>query len=355
VVQGRGALTAPNRVGVEGANAVELEASAIVLATGSEPVELPFLRFDARRIVSSTEALSFDSVPAHLVVIGAGAVGLELGSVWLRLGARVTVVEMLPRIAPFADRQLTTTLQRALKQQGMDFRIETRVTAGRIDGEEVLLSLQDAKGQSEELRCDRVLVAVGRRPYTDGLGLDRVGIQPGPGGRLDVDTRYQTKVPGIYAIGDLIAGPMLAHKAHEEGIAVAELIAGKAGHVNYGAIPNVVYTHPELAMVGLTEEELKERHIEYRTGRSYLKANARAKTMASDEGLVKVLADAKTDRLLGVHILAPHASELIGEAVVAFEFEASAEDLARTSHAHPTLSEVIKEAAEAVDRRSIHG
>jgi dihydrolipoamide dehydrogenase len=355
VLRGVGALAGPTRVEVtaEGGAAETIEARAICLATGSVPIALPFLPFDGVRVVDSTGALAFEAVPEHLCVIGAGAVGLELGSVWARLGARVTVVEMMPQIVPFADGQLAKTLQRSLKEQGLDIRLKTRVSAAAVDASGVTLEIVDGKEARSELRCDRVLCAVGRRPLTEGLGLERVGVAL-DGARVKVDASLRTSVPSLYAIGDLVAGPMLAHKAEEEGVAVAELVAGKPGHVSYEAIPNIVYTHPELAGVGLTEEQVKERGLEYRLGRFLFRANGRAKALGEEEGMVKIIADAKSDRLLGVHIVGPRASEMIAEAVVAFELHASAEDLARTVHAHPTLSEIVKEAALAVDGRALH-
>jgi len=282
-------------------------------------------------------------------------VGLELGSVWSRLGAKVTVVEMMPQIAPFADTQLARTLQRALKEQGLELLVKTRVTAAKVDEGGVTLSLQDAKDQASELRCDRVLVAVGRRPYSEGLGLAEVGVALDERGKVKVDEELRTSVSGVYAIGDLIDGPMLAHKAEEEGVAVAERLAGQPGHLDYKAIPNIIYTSPELACVGETEEQLKARGVEYKVGRFLFRANGRAKSLGEEEGMVKILADARTDRLLGVHIVGARASDLIAELVLAFEFQASAEDVARTIHAHPTLSEIVKEAALAVDGRAIHG
>jgi len=356
VLHGRGSLVAQDRVRVEGeGEAQEIEAGHVVLATGSAPVELPFLRIDKRRVVSSTGALSFDAVPEHLVVIGAGAVGLELGSVWRRLGARVTVVEMMPQIVPAADGQMAKTLQRSLKALGLDIRLKTRVTGAEVGEDRVTLTVEDAKGQGESLACDRVLLAVGRRPATEGLGLERVGVETEKGGAVKVDGRLRTSVETIYAIGDLVRGPMLAHKAEEEGIAAVENIAGKAGHVSYDAIPGVVYTSPELAWVGLTEEQCKERGIKPRVGRFLFRANGRAKSLGEEEGMVKILAHPETDRLLGMHIVGPRASDLIPEGVLALEFAASAEDIARTIHAHPTLAEVVKEAALAVDGRAIHG
>jgi dihydrolipoamide dehydrogenase len=355
VLRGRGTLTGPGRLTVHGdGGETDIEARSICLAMGSEPVELPFLPFDGERVVSSTEALDFSSVPKKLVVIGAGAVGLELGSVWRRLGSEVTVVEMLPTITPFADKPMAKALQRALADQGMEFRLETKVTAGKVLKKSVKLTVESAKGESEEISCDTVLVAVGRKPNSTGTGLNKAGVALDDAGRVIIDDRFQSSVEGVYAIGDLVRGPMLAHKAEDEGLALAEQLAGMPGHVNYDVIPNVVYTEPELAMVGRTEAELKDAGITYNTGRFQFRANGRAKCLAQETGMVKILADKETDRILGVHMVGPRVSELIAEATVAMEFSASAEDLARTCHAHPTLSEVVKEAAMAVDKRAIH-
>ena len=355
VLEGRGELLGPGRVRVtRDAGDEEVNATSVLLAMGSEAVEVPALPFDGRRIVSSTEALAFDRVPEHLVVVGAGAVGLEIGSVWSRLGARVTVVEMLPTVTPFADRQIAKMLERALKQQGMEIRLSSKVASAEPDGEGLAVTVEDGKGGTDELACDRLLVAVGRRPCTRGTGLQEAGVRLDEGGRVVVGERFETSLPGVHAIGDLIPGPMLAHKAEEEGVAVAELLAGKAGHVHYGTIPSVVYTAPELAQVGLTEEEAKSRGLPCKSGRFYFKANGRAKAMGHEDGLVKVLSHAETDRLLGVHIVGPRASELIAEAVTAMTYHGSAEDVARTVHAHPTLAEAIKEAALAVEKRQIH-
>ncbi len=355
VLTGRGELAAPGKVAVRGAAGdTTVETAHVCLAMGSAPIALPFLPFDGGRVLSSTEALELTKVPKHLVVIGAGAVGLELGSVWRRLGAEVTVVEMLPGIAPFADKQMAGVLQRALAEQGLAFRLESRVTAGKVRGKSVGLTVESAKGEIEEIVCDLVLVAVGRRPVTDNAGLEAAGVRLDERGRVAVDDNFRTSAEGVYAIGDLIRGPMLAHKAEDEGIAVAETLAGKAGHVNYDAIPNVIYTEPELAMVGRTEAELKAAGIPFSTGRFMFRPNGRAKSLGQLTGMVKILADATTDRILGVHMVGPRVSELIAEAAVAIELAASAEDLARTSHAHPTLSEVVREAALAVDKRAIH-
>ena len=331
-----------------------IEAGAVCLAMGSVPVELPFLRFDGRFIVTSTEALSFDAVPHRLLVVGAGAVGLELGSVWHRLGAEVTVVEMLPRIAPFADAQVSQVLERSLKAQGLDIRTETRVTGASVEGGEVRVQLAGPKGE-ETFSCDRVLVAVGRRPFTSSAGIREAGVALDAQGRVAIDENFRTTVAGVYAIGDLVRGPMLAHKAEEEGVAVAEIVATGKGHTDYSLIPNVVYTEPELAAVGLTEEQAKAEGIPYKLGRTLVRANGRAKSMGAEEGQVKIVAHAETGRILGVHMVGPHASELIAEATMALRWGATADDVGRTPHAHPTLAEILKEAALAVEKRSING
>jgi dihydrolipoamide dehydrogenase len=333
----------------------EIQAKHILIATGSAPVALPFLPFDGRAVVDSTGALSFDRVPEHLVVIGAGYIGLELGSVWRRLGAKVTVLEFLPRITPQADQELGELLRRSLIKQGLEIHLETKVTGASVEGDRVQVRAQKKDGAEATFACDRVLVAVGRRAYTEGLGLAEVGIAVDPRtGKVPVDAHFRTSVPTISAIGDVIEGPMLAHKAEDEGIACVELLAGKAGHVNYETIPSVIYTWPEMSGVGLTEEQVKEKGREYRVGKFPFQANGRAKAMDETEGLVKILADAATDRVLGVHILGPRASEMIAEAVAVMEFAGSAEDIARTCHAHPTLSEATREAALAVEGRAIH-
>jgi dihydrolipoamide dehydrogenase len=333
-----------------------LTAKHVVLATGSEPVELPFLPFDRKVVVSSDQAIAFDSVPGHLLVVGGGVIGLELGSVWRRLGSKVTVVEFLPKIVPTMDDELGKGLTRSLQKQGFEFHLQTRVTGAVVANNQAVVTATGADGGPLSFGCDRVLVSVGRRGRLEGLGLEAIGVEHDPkSGKVTVDHHYRTNVEGVYAIGDIIAGPMLAHKAEDEGVAVAEILAGKAGHVNYDVIPSVVYTHPEVASVGLTEEQLREREVEYRIGKAPFGPNGRAKAMDQAEGFVKILADAKTDRVLGVHILGPHASELIGEAALAMEFGGSSEDIARTCHSHPTLSEVVREAAMGVEKWSIHG
>ena len=356
VVRGRGVLHAPDRVQVLRADETEkLYAQRIVLATGSEPVELPFARFDGKHVVSSTDALSFSKVPRSLLVVGAGAVGLELGLVWARLGAKVTVVELMGQIAPFADRHSAQTLERALKRQGLTFRLKTSVTGVEVVDGRVRATLQGAKGAAEQAGFDVMLVAVGRRPRSSDLGLEALGVELDDRRRVVVDEHLATSVPGIYAIGDLVSGPMLAHKAEEEGVAVVERFAGIGAPVDHSLVPSVVYTHPELAQVGLTERQAKDGGATVRVGRFLMRANGRALAMGETDGVVKIVADAADDRILGVHIVGPNASELIAEAVVAMEFSASAEDLARTVHAHPTLSECVREAALAVDGRALHG
>jgi dihydrolipoamide dehydrogenase len=357
---GAGRIVGPGKVVVQpvnGGDAQVLETKAIVIATGSDIIRLPGIEIDEKRIVSSTGALDLDRAPGHLLIVGAGVIGLELGSVWRRLGARVTVVEFLDRIIPGMDVEVGKQFQRILQKQGVEFRLSHKVAAVHANGAgplkaQVLPSKGD--GPEETIEADVVLVAVGRIPYTEGLGLEDAGIQIDNKRRIIVDDHFRTNVSGIYAIGDVIRGPMLAHKAEDEGVAAAEIIAGKAGHVNYGVIPNVIYTYPEVASVGQTEEELKEAGIAYNAGKFPFTANGRAKVNRQVDGFVKILADAKTDRVLGVHIIGPDAGNMIAEAAVLMEFGGSAEDLARTCHAHPTLSEAIKEAALAVGKRAIH-
>ncbi len=328
---------------------------AIVIATGSDVAPLAGIEIDEKKIVSSTGALTLPKVPKKLVVIGGGYIGLEMGSVWQRLGAEVTVVEFLDRILPGMDGEVSKHMQRILKKQGMTFKLGTKVTGAKPNAKGVALTVEPAKGgKAETLETDVLLLSIGRIPYTEGLGLAEVGVAIDNRGRVVTDGHFATNVPGIYAIGDVIAGPMLAHKSEEEGVAVAEQLAGQRGHVNYDAIPGVVYTWPEVAQVGKTEEQLKEDGIAFKSGKFPLTANGRARAMNATDGFVKILADAKTDRVLGVHILSADAGTMIAEAAIAMEFGASAEDIARTCHAHPTLNEAVKEAALAVDGRPLH-
>jgi dihydrolipoamide dehydrogenase len=332
-----------------------LAAKAIVIATGSDVVSLPSLKIDEKKIVSSTGALTLSEVPKSMVLVGGGVIGLEMGSVWQRLGAKVTVVEFLDRIMPGMDADTAKQMQRILTKQGMSFKLSTKVTGAKIGPKGVALTVEPAAGgAAETIETDIVLVAIGRRPYTDGLGLKESGVNLDEKGRVAVDAHFQSNVPGIYAIGDCIAGPMLAHKAEDEGMAVAEILAGQHGHVNYDAIPSVVYTWPEVASVGKTEEQLKAEGVEYRTGKFPFTANGRARAQNNTDGFVKILADKATDRVLGVHMIGPSVGELTGEMALAIEFGASSEDIARTCHAHPTLTEAVREAALAVDGRPIH-
>ena len=349
---GHGRLDGPGRVVVEGPDGpTTLEAAHIVIATGSEVATLPGVELDWDRIGGSTEALSYPEVPEHLAVIGAGVIGLELGSVWLRLGARVTVLEYLDRILPGMDTRLSKRAHPLFRRQGFEFRMGARVTGARLQSAGAPCVVE-VDGQ-DPVHCDRVLLAVGRRPYTEGLGLSTVDISPDERGRIPVDGHFRA-APGVYAIGDVIAGPMLAHKAEDEGIACVEHIVTGYGHVNYDAVPSIVYTDPEIAWVGRTEEELESAGVPYRSGSFPFAPNGRAKALGKTDGLVKILAHAETDRVLGVHMLGPRVSELIAEVAVAMELGASAEDIARSCHAHPTLAEVVREAALAVDGRAIH-
>jgi dihydrolipoamide dehydrogenase len=332
-----------------------LDTRNIIIATGSDVAKLPGVEIDEKRVVSSTGALALDKVPGHLIVVGGGVIGLELGSVWRRLGAKVTVVEFLDKITPTLDGEVGKQFQRILEKQGMAFKLGTKVSAVDASGKSLTVSLEPAKGGDKEtVEADVVLVAIGRTPYTEGLGLQEAGVELDERKRVKVDGHFKTNVDGIYAIGDVIAGPMLAHKAEDEGVAVAEILAGQAGHVNYDVIPSVIYTTPEVAAVGKTEEELKADGVDYRVGKFPFTANGRAKVNLTTDGFVKILADAKTDKVLGVHILGPDAGNMIAEACVAMEFHASSEDIARTCHAHPTLTEAVKEAALAVDKRALH-
>ena len=355
--RGTGRILAPGKVEVrpESGAAKTLETKSIVIATGSDVARLPGIAIDERKIVSSTGALVLPSVPKHLLVVGAGVIGLELGSVWRRLGSEVTVVEFLDRVTPGTDMEVARLFQRSLQKQGFAFKLGHKVTAIAQDGAALKATIEPAQGgASETIAADIALIAIGRLPYTEGLGLEEVGVALDNKRRVIVDSHFRTSVPGILAIGDVIAGPMLAHKAEDEGIAAAEILAGQAGHVNYDVIPNVIYTAPEVASVGKTEEELKAAGIAFKSGKFPFSANARAKANKASEGFVKVLADAKTDRVLGVHIIGPAAGELIAEAAVLMEFGGSAEDLARTCHAHPTMSEAVREAALNVEKRAIH-
>ena len=354
---GAGKIVAPGRVEVcsSDGKSTELATKFIVIATGSDVARLSGVEIDERRVVSSTGALELQAVPEKLLVIGAGVIGLELGSVWRRLGSEVTVVEYLDRILPGMDLDTAKTFQRLLGKQGFQFKLGTKVTGIRTDASGCTVDIEPAAGGSAEVvYTDVVLVAIGRVPFTDGLGLGEVGVALDERKRVIVDSYYMTNVPGIYAIGDVIAGPMLAHKAEDEGVALAEMLAGHSGHVNYDVIPSVVYTSPEVASVGKTEEELKAAGIAYNIGKFPFTANGRAKVNREADGFVKVLADAGTDRILGVHMIGTHVGEMIAEAAVIMEFGGSAEDLARTCHAHPTLSEAVKEAALAVDKRALH-
>jgi len=356
-VNGAGRLLGGGKIAValNGSGEQTLEAKNIIIATGSDVMPLPGVTIDEKQIVSSTGALSLAKVPAQMVVVGGGYIGLEMGSVWRRLGAKVTVVEFLDRIVPGMDGEIAKNFQRVLTKQGMTFRLGTKVTGAKPNKTGVTLTLEPAAGgKAETLETDVVLVAIGRRPYTEGLGLDTAGVVIDNKGRVQTDGHCRTNVPGIFAIGDVIAGPMLAHKAEEEGVAVAEIIAGQAGHVNYETVPGIVYTWPEVATVGKTEEELKAAGVDYKAGKFPFTANSRARCIADTDGFVKVLADAKTDRVLGVHILGPEAGNMIHECVMAMEFGASAEDIARAFHGHPTLNEAVKEAALGVANRAIH-
>jgi len=356
-VRGTGRIVSAGKVEVKGADgkAQMLETKNIVIATGSDVAKLRGVDIDGKRIISSDQAIALDKVPGKLLVVGAGVIGLELGSVWRRLGSQVTVVEFLDRILPGLDNEVCKQSQRILEKQGLAFKLGSKVTGVDASGKTLKVKIESAKGgNAETIEADVVLVAIGRVPYTEGLGLEETGVKKDERGRIVTDAHFATSVKGIYAIGDVIAGPMLAHKAEDEGVAVAEILAGQAGHVNYDVIPNVVYTFPEIASVGKTEEELKEAGVAYNAGKFPFTANGRAKVNLTPEGFVKVLADAKTDRVLGVHIVGADAGNMIAEAAVAMEFGGSAEDIARTCHAHPTLTEAVKEAALAVAKRAIH-
>jgi dihydrolipoamide dehydrogenase len=359
---GTGRITSAGKVEVKGSEGKTqtLETKSIVIATGSDVAKLKGIEIDEKRVVSSTGALSLDKVPEHLLVIGGGVIGLELGSVWRRLGSKVTVVEFLDGVLPGMDGEIRRQGQRLFEKQGMVFKLSSKVTSVDTSGKRLKATIEPANaksnlgGTAEIIEADVVLVSTGRVPYTEGLGLKEAGVKLDERGRIAVDHYYATNVPGIWAIGDVIAGPMLAHKAEDEGVAVAEILVGQAGHVNYDAIPNVVYTYPEIATVGKSEDELKAAGVSYNVGKFPMTANGRAKVNKTTDGFVKILADAKTDRVLGVQLICADAGNMIAEAVLAMEFGASAEDIARTCHAHPTLPEAVKEAAMAVAKRAIH-
>ncbi len=355
-IKGKGVLFSKNNIVVyQDAKKTSYNAKNIVIATGSAPISLPGINIDEKNIISSTGALSLEKVPKNLVVIGGGYIGLEMGSVWARLGTKVTVVEFLDHITPGMDREISKEFEKILSKQGIKFKLNCKVTGVKSSGIKSVVELENNNTKSKEkLECDKVLVSVGRKPYTEGLNLSKIGIKKDNKGRIEVNKNFQTSVNNIFAIGDVIKGPMLAHKSEEEGIAVAEILAGQSGHVNYDVIPGVIYTSPEVATVGKTEEELKKNKINYKVGKFPFLANSRAKVNNETEGFVKILADSKTDKVLGVHIIGPHCGDMIAEMGLAMEFGASSEDIARTCHAHPTHTEAIKEAALAVDKRPIH-
>ena len=355
-LKGKGVIFSPTSVVVyDQGKKSSYNAKNIVIATGSSPTSLPQVKIDEKNIISSTAALSLNSVPKSLLVVGGGYIGLEMGSVWKRLGAEVTVIENLPFITPGMDREISDEFQKILVKQGIKFKLNSKVLSVQDLGSEVKVEYQsNERNIKETITCDKVLIAVGRKPYTEGLNLVKVGVSKDEKGRIKVNNKFQTSVKNIYAIGDVIDGPMLAHKAEEEGIAVAESLAGQSGHVNYDVIPGVIYTSPEVAYVGKSEEQLKNEGISYKVGKFPFLANSRAKVNNETEGFVKILADGKSDRVLGVHIIGPHCGDMIAEMALAMEFGASAEDIARTCHAHPTHTEAIKEAALAVDKRPIH-
>ncbi len=355
-IKGKGVLFSRNDIVVyENNKKTNYKTKNIVIATGSEVASLPGIEIDEKNIISSTGALSLNKVPKKLAVIGGGYIGLEMGSVWSRLGSEVTVIEYLDFITPGMDREISDEFKKILIKQGIKFKMGSKVSSVKNSGTKVLINYKDIKNTKDEtLEVDKVLVSVGRKPYTEGLNLTKVGVKKDDKGRIEVNEKLQTSIQNIYAIGDVIKGPMLAHKAEEEGIAVAEILAGQAGHVNYDVIPGVIYTSPEVATVGKTEEQLKEENKNYKVGKFPFLANSRAKVNNETEGFVKILADSKSDKILGVHIIGPHCGDMIAEMALAMEFGASAEDIARTCHAHPTHTEAIKEAALAVDKRPIH-
>ena len=354
--KGTGSITGTNQISIKSSDNKNetIEAKNIIIATGSDPVSLPGVEFDEEKIVSSTGALSLKEVPKKLVVVGGGYIGLEMGSVWSRLGSEVQVVEFLDHITPGMDKEISNEFQKLLKKQGINFNLKTKVETISKNNIGVTINTTDDQGNKKKLECDVALISVGRKPNTNNLNLNKIGVEKDKKERIKVNKNFQTNIKNIYAIGDVIEGPMLAHKAEEEGMAVAEIIAGQSGHVNYDIIPGVIYTSPEVATIGKTEEQLKEQKVDYKIGKFPFMANSRAKAIDEPEGFVKILADSRTDRVLGVHMIGPHAGELIAEMAVAMEFGASSEDIARTCHAHPTFSEALKEAALSVDKRQIH-
>ena len=353
--KGIGSFNNKNQISVQNKSETKIiESERIIISTGSEPASLPNVKFDEKKILSSTGALSIPAVPKKMVIVGAGYIGLEMGSVWSRLGSEVHVVEFLDGITPGMDKGISSEFMKILTKQGLNFHLKTKVNSINKTNNGVITSTTNDKGKNINFESNVVLISVGRKPYTKNLNLDKVGVELDKKGRININNNFQTNVKNIYAIGDVIKGPMLAHKAEEEGIAVAELIAGQSSHVNYDVIPSVIYTTPEVASVGKTEEELKDLQCSYKVGKFPFMANSRAKAIDTPEGFVKILADAKTDKVLGVHMIGPHAGEMIAEMALAMEFGASSEDIARTCHAHPTFSEAIKEAALSVDKRAIH-
>ena len=354
--KGLGVLKSKNEVLIidENKNEKTIEAEKIIISSGSEPISFPGTKFDEQNIVSSTGALSLKSVPKKLVIIGGGYIGLEMGSVWSRLGSEVHVVEFLDHITPGIDREVSREFMKILQKQGIKFHLETKVSSIKKTKDTVIINSKNKDGKEIKFDCDVVLISVGRKPKTTNLNLEKIGVKLNSKKRIEINKNFQTSVKNIYAIGDVVEGPMLAHKAEEEGIAVAEIIAGQYGHVNYDIIPGVIYTSPEVASIGKTEEDLKKNGTKYKIGKFSFMANSRAKAINDTEGFVKIIADEKTDKVLGVHIIGSHAGEMIAEIAIAMEFSASAEDIARTCHAHPTFSEAIKEAALSVDKRQIH-
>ena len=355
-LKGTGSIKSKNQVLVidNNKNQKIIDTKKIIISTGSEAATLPGIEFDEEKVISSTGALSLSSVPKKMVIVGGGYIGLEMGSVWSRLGSNVQIVEFLDHIATGMDKEISNEFMKVLKKQGLSFTLRTKVESIIKSKNGIIINILDSEGKKNKIECDVVLISVGRKPNTKNLNLSKVGVKLDKKGRVEVNSNFQTSIPNIYAIGDVIKGPMLAHKAEEEGVAVAELIAGQSGHVNYNVIPSVIYTFPEVASVGKTEEEIKNNNQTYKVGKFPFMANSRAKAVDETEGFVKILADVKTDKVLGVHMIGPHVGEMIAEMAIAMEFGASSEDIARTCHAHPTFSEAIKEAALSVDKRPIH-